>query len=74
MATRKQKPGGAIFVARESFQTVLADGSIATVTAGSTRVREGHELLNGRAELFVPLTVDYDVEQATDAPGEKRGA
>lgn len=69
----KQKAGGAIFQARESFSTIL-DGAPIAVVGGHTRVREGHPLLKGREHLFEPLTVDYDVEQATAAPGEKRGA
>jgi hypothetical protein len=60
-----------ILVARESFTTML-DGETVTVHAGATRVREGHPLLEGREELFEPLEIQYDIEQATDAPGEKR--
>lgn len=66
-------PKGAIYVARESFTTELADGTPIHVRSGVTRVREGHPLLVGREELFEPMTVDYEVEQATAAPGEKRG-
>lgn len=62
-----------IWVARESFNTNLKDGTQVTVVAGRTRVREGHELLKGREMMFEPLVVDYEIEQATAAPGEKRG-
>lgn len=65
-------PEGVIYVAKESFTTML-NGEEVTVAAGRTRVREGHELLRGRMHLFEPMVVDYEVEQATAAPGEKRG-
>lgn len=69
----RAKTEGRIFVARESFVCDL-DGVPVTVSGGTTRVREGHPLLKGREHLFEPLTVHYEVEQATAAPGEKRGA
>lgn len=62
-----------ILVAKESF-IVKYDGQMVTVHQGVTRVRAGHPLTKGRESLFEPLTVDYDVEQASAAPGEKRGA
>jgi hypothetical protein len=64
-----------ILVAKETFTTEL-DGSPVVVQKGRTRVRAGHPLTEGREELFEPveLEVHYDVEQATAAPGEKRGA
>jgi len=68
-----RKRGDTIYVAKESFVTVLRDGEEVVVTAGVTRVREGHELLAGREHLFEELTIQYDVEQATAAPGERRG-
>lgn len=70
--SRKPPKGGQIYVARESFSADL-DGASVAVVAGRTRVREGHPLLAGRAHLFEEITVDYDVEQATAAPGERRG-
>lgn len=42
------------------------------IEAGVTRVREGHPLYKQAPDLFSPLEVQYDVEQATRAPGEKR--
>lgn len=65
---------GKILVARETFTAEL-DGSPVIVHKGVTRVREGHPLLKGREDLFelVDDTVHYDIEQATAAPGEKRG-
>ena len=61
-----------IFVAKESFVCILY-GEPHTIHANVTRVRAGHPILEGRGHLFRPLDVQYDVEQATAAPGEKRG-
>jgi hypothetical protein len=65
---------GKIFVAKESFSTVLKDGTPVAIQANITRVREGHELLKGREVFFKPLDVQYDIEQATAAPAEVRKA
>jgi hypothetical protein len=64
-----------VYVATESF-VALIDGENYVVRKGKTRVRAGHPLLQGREMWFSPadLNVDYEVEQATAAPGEKRGA
>lgn len=55
---------------------VMYDGEQITIPAGEI-VRAGHPLLKGRDEHFEPVEsfgrFDVDVEQATDAPGEKRG-
>lgn len=63
-----------IYVATRSFHCEVG-GERLFVTAGE-RVRDGHPLLRAQAENFEPVdtTVKYDVEQATAAPGEKRGA
>lgn len=62
-----------IFVANETFTTRF-EGSDVVIRKGKTRIREGHPLLRGREHLFTALSVDYDIEQATKAPGEKRSA
>jgi hypothetical protein len=69
---RKSTPD--IYVAKTSFHCEV-DGERLFVTAGE-RVRNGHALLRAQPENFEPVdtTVHYDVEQATAAPGEKRGA
>jgi hypothetical protein len=55
---------------------VMYEGEHITVGAGEV-VRAGHPLLKGRDEHFEPVEsfgrFDVDVEQATQAPGEKRG-
>lgn len=64
---------GAIYVANESGSTEIK-GQAYYFTKGVTRVREGHILLKTLPHLFNPIEdhVDYEVEQATKAPGEKR--
>lgn len=63
-----------LYVARQSFWCEL-DG-VMTFIAQGERVRAGHELLRIQGEHFEPADthIRYDVEQATAAPGEKRGA
>lgn len=72
MATRDKDT---IYIAKESGSAEV-DGQAYVFIKGVTRVRGGHPLLKGHEELFEPvdMTVHYDVEQATAAPGEKRGA
>jgi hypothetical protein len=64
---------GLIYVATESFMVEL-DGNPVAVRKDITRVREGHPLLEGRENLFKPITAHFEVEAATNAPGERRGA
>ena len=66
-------PANDVYVATASFQAHV-DGKRIIVQRGKTRVRDGHPLLKGREHLFAPQTVRFDVEQATQAPGEKREA
>lgn len=62
-----------IYIARETFICEI-DGVQYNVARGE-RVRAGHRLLDQQRERFDPVddTVTYEVEQATAAPGEKRG-
>jgi hypothetical protein len=62
---------GRILVAKDSF-VALVKGVEYTVHGGVTRIREGHPLQKAMPEAFEPLTVHFEVEQATAAPGEKR--
>ena len=61
---------GELFVARESFWS----HEYGFIMKGE-RVRNGHDLLKCHAEFFKPADdgIMYDVEQATAAPGERRG-
>jgi hypothetical protein len=63
-----------ILVATETFSTEI-DGDLFTVHKGQTRVREDHPLVKQNPGYFRAMddSVHYDVEQATKAPGEKRG-
>jgi hypothetical protein len=63
-----------LYMAKESFVAVM-DGDQVSVSQGDL-VRAGHPLLKGRDDLFKPAEgyVRFDVEQATAAPGESRGA
>jgi hypothetical protein len=72
----RRNPQPDIYVAKTSFHYEL-NGERGMVTAGE-RIRAGHALLRAQAEDFEPVdtTVHYDVplvEQATAAPGERRG-
>lgn len=61
-----------IYVATDSAHVVI-DGEHYTLVKGVTRVRAGHDLIRTHPELFVPCDVHYDVESATQGPGERRG-
>ncbi len=69
---RPRKQPSIIYIATESF-IANVDGVEERVTAGMTTVREGHPLLRGHEQSFTPMKVDYEIEQATAAPGERRG-
>jgi hypothetical protein len=62
-----------IYVATQSFAAEV-DGDPVFVNKDE-RVRAGHPLLDTNPDFFEPVddVVHYDVEQATAAPGEKRG-
>jgi hypothetical protein len=68
-----QTKGNGVYVATETFACEV-DGEPIMVHKGVTRVRSGHALLKGNAEKFEPvdLHVEFDVEAASAAPGEKR--
>lgn len=61
-----------IYVARDSA-SVIIEGDRYALQKGLTRVRAGHPLVERHPELFEPLDVHYDVEDATQAPGRRRG-
>jgi hypothetical protein len=62
-----------VYVAKETIHVQTKTG-VVTIYKGE-RVREGHEYMRGREDSFMlpDNEVMYDVEQATKAPGEKRG-
>lgn len=64
-----------VFVANTSGVAEIKGESF-TFHAGVTRVRAGHPLLKACPDYFSPVTdaVTYEVESASAAPGEKRGA
>jgi hypothetical protein len=67
---RNTRSGDAMFVAKESFVAIV--GGVEERINKGDLVREGHAVLEGREKLFKPVEVQYDMEQATAAPGEKR--
>jgi len=62
-----------LYRAKRSFATVVGEDTV-VVTAGEI-LRKGHSLIEGREHLFEPLEghIRPEIEQATKAPGEKRG-
>ena len=60
-----------VYVCKESGAFEFG-GDMVVVKQGFTRVRAGHPMLAAHPELFEEITVHYDVERATAAPGEKR--
>lgn len=80
MAGRKANAaGGELFAARTAFATTL-NGETVIIQPGQV-VDASDPILKGRAELFEPFAPKIRkyqgqavVEQATAAPGEKRGA
>jgi len=63
---------GEILVAIESA-IFRYEGADVMITKDLTRVRAGHPITKGREHLFKPVDAHYDIEQATAAPGERRG-
>ncbi len=70
-ATANGPTEGRVLVAIESF-ACHRDGADWTFVAGQTLIREGHPWLRGIEHLFEPVTPQFDIEQATAAPGEVR--
>jgi hypothetical protein len=61
-------------VATETFRAVV-NGYSDLFTAGETIVDEDHEAVRAHPDKFQPVHRDApEVEQATQAPGEKRGS
>jgi hypothetical protein len=64
---------GALYQAKTTFWAQVGDTP--TCIRRGELVREGHEVLRQRPDAFELANqhVAHDVEQATAAPGEKRG-
>ena len=67
------KSTGQIYVAKTSGVASVKDYGEIVFTAGVTRIREGHPILKQIGHYFEPLTIQYDLEDTSAAPGEKRG-
>ena len=77
MATKTQEAGRDVYVPIEGFVAEI-DGSPVNFRgdAHNNGTRVSSEWLDEHSQLrhlFRPIRVQYDVEQATAAPGEKRG-
>lgn len=59
-----------VYRPKEGFIAVI-DGVEYSLNSGHF-FREGHPVLAKYPELFEPVRVQFDVEQATDNPGETR--
>lgn len=70
MGRPRKTPEGKLYRAKQGFSTDI-DGVPTAIQAGEL-VREGHPLLLGRSEMFEPIIVQHEWEQATAAPGEYR--
>jgi hypothetical protein len=69
-ARDKEAGGREIYAAREPFMANV-DGVIQR-HGPTILVREGHRVLELYPDMFEPVRVQFDVEQATAAPGERR--
>lgn len=63
-----------IMVATTSFSTEI-DGRPEPINAGLSRLRASHPIVRQNPEFFKPVedAVDFEVEETTAAPAEKRG-
>jgi hypothetical protein len=70
---RKNFEKDAIVVAKETGFLTLDDGEVVGFKRGVTRFRASHPAVKRAPHFFEPISVHYDVEQMTAAPGEQRG-
>lgn len=70
--TKRKRPEDEILVAADDG-TITIDEDTFYLRRGITRVRASHPMVERAPHLFKELDVHYDVEQATAAPGERRG-
>lgn len=62
-----------MFIATETLACEV-DGELQWIRAGETRVASDHPLREAHPGAFAATAAPVEVEQATAAPGEKRGA
>lgn len=62
---------GKIMVARDSGVADI-DGVAYPIHKGVTRVDSEHPLVRSNPDMWEELTLTYEIETATKAPGEKR--
>jgi hypothetical protein len=72
----KTKTSRAAIMVATDTGAIDVDGVPYFVYRNRTRVRADHPMVKNAPGLFKPVDADYDdvVEQATAAPGERRGA
>lgn len=73
MARARRNPDDEVLIANDSGVWVDSDGVEHPFTKGVTRVRASHPLARAMPSAFEQITVHYDVERTTAAPGERRG-
>lgn len=73
MAKAKAPASGILVAKTTGF--IVHDGERYAIRAGVTRIRTSHPLVKKYGHLFEAVEMDLppEVEQATAAPGEKRG-
>jgi hypothetical protein len=60
-----------MLIANQGAAVQVGD-EVFTIRAGQTRVRADSPLVKAAPHVWEPLETQYDIEQATRAPGEKR--
>lgn len=71
MPAKKKNDEPSVYVAKTSG-AIKVKGQLYRFAAGVTRVRADHPLRKAHPQLFEPMVLDLDIEQATSAPGERR--
>ena len=64
---------GQILIATETVLTRF-EGENVYIYAGQTTAREGHPILKGREDMFIPVQVIYDLPEPEPEPEPKPAA
>lgn len=72
MGRPRKNPDEDILVATESGW-ITVNGQSEPVRRNVTRARRGSAIVKASPDMWRPIDVQYEVEQATAAPGERRG-